>query len=153
MKIKTIFSKKFIPHWILGVLLLSLMISGILFFCKCPGTRKTFLFPSVEEDDYVIETRYLPKTQGKTLVTTYVEQTVLGSSIERTKMLFSPGTKVLSCIENDKCLYINLSSDVLAMGDNVIDIKDGVELLKKNVSHNFNKFKTIEVFVDGKHAY
>ena len=39
------------------------------------------------------------------------------------------------------------------MGNSVIDIKAGVELLKKNIMHNFKKIDRIELFIDGKYAY
>ena len=147
------FRKKFIPYYIMGLLALVLMLSLIWFFCSSHGKRRTFVFPSADGGKNVVETRYLPKNPNKTAVHYYVDEILLGSSIERTMMLFAPGTKALSCIENDKCLYINLSSDVIASGDDVISIRDGIKLLKENISHNFKKFKTIEVFVDGKHAF
>ena len=66
---------------------------------------------------------------------------------------FSPGTKVLSCFERNKIVYIDLSADIINMGHNVISIKDGVELLKENILKNFPHIQEVRVFVDGKYAF
>jgi hypothetical protein len=50
-------------------------------------------------------------------------------------------------------LYLNLSADIINMGQNVIQIKDGMELLKKNVYKNFPDIKEVRIFVDGNYAY
>ena len=39
------------------------------------------------------------------------------------------------------------------MGDNVIDIKEGFDILKLNITKNFSDIKKINFFVDGKYAY
>ena len=51
----------------------------------------------------------------------FVDELVLGSSLERTKNLFTAGTKVLSCFERNDVVYIDLSADIINMGDNVLD--------------------------------
>ena len=78
---------------------------------------------------------------------------LLYSTIERTKSLFASGTKVLSCFQRDQTLYLNLSSDLLEMGEGVIEIRDGMDLLKKNIQKNFSKIHEIEIFVNGKIAF
>ena len=43
--------------------------------------------------------------------------------------------------------------DLLQMGDYVIDIKEGFDILRLNITKNFSDIKTINFFVDGKYAY
>ena len=77
----------------------------------------------------------------------------MGSGFERTKYLFTPGTKINSCFERNKVVYIDLSADIIYMGHNVISIREGIELLKKNIKKNFPHVEEIQVFVDGKYAF
>ena len=39
------------------------------------------------------------------------------------------------------------------MGDGVIEIREGIELLKKNILMNFSKIDSIEVYIEGKSAF
>ena len=83
----------------------------------------------------------------------FIDELLLGSGVERTKLLFTPGTKVESCFLRKDILYLNLSDDLMQMGDGVLNIEDGVELLKKNIKSNFSKVKTIQIFVNGQFAF
>lgn len=113
------------------------------------GTRRSFIFPSVDDGDYVVETRYLPDNPLKDDITYYIDELLLGSQVERTKLIFAKNTTVLSCFKKDGILYVNLSNELLNLDDNVIPIKDGIELLKKNIKQNFGHSKTVEIYVDG----
>ena len=136
-----------------SVLLVVFGISFILFLAKGQGRRYSFIFPSAESGKEVIETRYLRPVENKSDVRVYIDEILLGSQIERTKKLFSRGTKVLSCFENDKTLYLDLSPDLIYEGGDVIAIQDGIELLKKNIRMNFANISEIQVFVDGNYAF
>ncbi|MBO4859137.1 MAG: GerMN domain-containing protein [Treponema sp.] len=135
------------------VLLLSLVLSLILYFQKDYGKRKTFIFPSVDEGKYIIETRYLSENPEKTAISYYVDELLLGSGTERTKLLFTSGTTSLSCFERSGILYLNLSDTLLKMGDNVVEIEEGVNLLAKNVFQNFSEINEIDIFIGNKFAY
>jgi hypothetical protein len=39
------------------------------------------------------------------------------------------------------------------MGEGVIEIREGVELLKKNILKNFSKIDSVEIFIEGKTAF
>ena len=146
--------KKNIPLFVtLGLIFCSLIISIILFYHANYGKKFVFIFPSVEEGNYVLETRYLKNNPEKDYLNYFVDELVLGSSLERTKNLFTAGTKVLSCFERNDVVYIDLSADIINMGDNVLEIKDGIDLLKKNIIKNYPGTKEIRVFVDGKYAF
>lgn len=136
-----------------SLIVLVFAVSLVLFFIKGQGTRRSFIFPSAESGKDVVETRYLKKIDGKSDVHVYIDEILLGSQIERTKKLFTSGTKVLSCFQKDKTLFLDLSPDLIYEGDDVISIQDGIELLKKNIRMNFANILEIQVFVDGNYAF
>jgi hypothetical protein len=146
--------KKFIPYFAFLAVAAVLLITAASFYAvKGYGKRCVFIFPSVEEGKYVLETRYLKENPNKDYINFFLDELVLGSGLERTKYLFTPGTKILSCFERNQMLYLNLSADIIYMGHNVIQIKDGMELLKQNVYKNFPDIKEVQIFVDGNYAY
>ena len=138
---------------IIVVFLLSLVLSLILYARKDYGNRRTFIFPSVDEGKYIVETRYLTRNPEKSDINYYIDELLLGSGTERTKLLFTAGTSNLSCFERNGVLYLNLSDTLLKMGDNVIEIEDGADLLAKNVFQNFKEINEIDIFIGSKFAY
>ena len=111
-----------------------------------------FIFPSVS-GELIIEYRNLDKKPVQGEVQYFIDEVLLGSQLERTKKLFTYGTKVLSCFQREEQLYLDLSADLLQMGDNVIDIKEGFDILRLNITKNFSDIQKINFFVDGKYAY
>ncbi|MCR5284836.1 MAG: GerMN domain-containing protein [Treponema sp.] len=138
---------------LLGILLVILLFSVITYSIKLKGNRRTFIFPSVENGKLIVETRYLQKNPQKDSITFFIDELLLGSGVERTKLLFTSGTRLESAFLRKDILYLNLSDDLMQMGDGVLDIEEGVELLKKNVRINFPKVKTIQIFVNGRFAF
>ncbi len=153
MKTKFFTTKNIIILSISAVMFLSFLISGIVFLANHRGTRRTFVFAAVENGVYNVENRYVPENPNKDAISYYVDEILLGPQTERTKMMFADGTSCLSCIEKDGVLYINLSSELLKMGNNVMEIRDGMELLKMNILRNFKKISAVEIFVDGNYAF
>ena len=146
--------KKYIPVYIAAVTaVIMLLLSVLLYFHKAYGKKYVFIFPCVDEGKYVLETRYLKENPNKDSIAYFADELVLGSGLERTKYLFTPGTKINSCFERNKIVYINLSADIIYMGHNVISIRDGIELLTKNIKKNFAHVEDVQVFVDGKYAF
>ena len=142
-----------------AIFLISLVIAGLAvfsFFCYAVTrntSRRTFIFPSAEDGKYIIEYRALTQKPHQGEINLYIDEILLGSTVERTKYLFTPGTKVLSCFERNHVLYLNLSQDLLQMGEGVIEIREGIELLTKNILKNFSKIDSVEIFIDGKSAF
>ena len=142
-----------------GIFIISLVISGLFVFSLLwyiitdRTCRRTFIFPSAENGKYIIEYRNLTEKPHQGEINLYIDEILLGSTVERTKLLFSPGTKLLSCFERDHILYVNLSSDLLQMGDGVIEIREGTELLKQNILRNFSKIDSVEIYIEGKTAF
>lgn len=146
-------TKKYIYRLILSIILIiSLTFSLFLFFWKKNTVRRMFIFPSVS-GELIVEYRNLDKNPVQGDVQYFIDEILLGSQIERTRKIFTFGTKVLSCFQRDEQLYLDLSSDLLQMDDNVIELKQGFELLRLNIKKNFSDIKKINFFVDGKYAY
>lgn len=143
----------------LAVFIISLLAAGLFvfsFFCYIitkDTCRRAFIFPSAENGKYIIEYRNLAEKPHQGDIGLYIDEILLGSTVERTKLLFTPGTRVLSCFERNHILYVNLSQDLLQMGDGVIEIREGTELLKKNIMKNFSEIDSVEIFIEGKSAF
>ena len=119
---------------------------------RIPPKKYSFIFPSVDKGEYVVETRFLPENSQKDEITFYIDELLLGSSLERTKMIFTQGTTIRSCFLRDGILYLDLSAELLKSSSNTILIDEAFELLEKNIKDNFNSVKELEIFVDGKYA-
>ncbi len=154
IKIKDLINKQYIAKSIIVlVFLLTLLFSFFSYMIGKDTIRRTFIFPSADTGEYIVEFRNLTKEPVQGEVQLFIDELLLGSTIERTKSLFTNGTKVLSCFQRGQTLYLNLSSDLLEMGEGVIEIRDGMDLLKNNIKKNFSKIREIEIFVNGKIAF
>ena len=153
MKIKTLSKITKIIISLTSVLAISLLVSLILYFSKDFGKSYMFIFPQADENKYIVEKRFLKENPASDEITYYVDELLLGSSMERTKKIVTPGTKVLSCFERKGVLYLDLSDNLLHMGKNVLDIQEGFELIELNVKKNFKQINSIMFFVNGIYAY
>ena len=137
---------------IFSAIFICFLISLFAFIFSKQGKEYSFIFPSVDKGEYVVETRFLPENSQKDEITFYIDELLLGSSLERTKMIFSQGTTTRSCFLRDGILYLDLSAELLKSSSNTILIDEAFELLEKNIKDNFNSVKELEIFVDGKYA-
>ena len=143
----------------LAVFIITLLAAGLFafsYFCYIvtkDTCRRTFIFPSAEDGQYIIEYRNLAEKPHQGDIGLYIDEILLGSTVERTKWLFSPGTRLLSCFERNHILYVNLSQELLQMGEGVIEIREGTELLKKNIMKNFSEIDSVEIYIEGKSAF
>ena len=145
---------KSLPIFIISLVIIAVFVLSFFWYTVAKDYhRRTFIFPSAENGKYIIEYRNLNKKPHQGEIQLYVDEILLGSTVERTKRLFAPGTKVISCFERDKTVFIDLSADIIYMGHNVVQIKDGIELLKLNIMKNFTNIEQVQVFVDGKYAF
>lgn len=149
-----LFIKKQIPFFLIMIFILFFLFISIFTYVKKDyGKRRTFIFPSVDDGKYIVETRYLSENPNKSDISYYVDEILLGSGTERTKLLFTYGTKSLSCFERAGILYLNLSDLLIDMGQNVVNIEEGIDLLSENIFRNFNEINEIDIFVGNKFAY
>ena len=145
---------KSLPIFIISLIVIGLIVFSFMgYLVSKDSHRRVFIFPSAEDGKYIIEYRNLTNKPHQGNIQLYIEEILLGSTVERTKLLFTPGTKVISCFERKHVLYLNLSNDLLSMGDGVVDIREGTELLKKNIKENFSEIDSVEIFIDGKSAF
>jgi len=152
---------KLITYISTGILVLFFLISLCCFFITNNKKKFLYVFPSAEENQYFLETRYVKKYNKKLsdlssteyYINKYVDDLLLGSTLERTKLLFKSGTKANSCFLRNDVLYIDLSKDLLTVDSEAADIREGVNLLYTNIKRNFKKVKEIELYVDGVYAF
>lgn len=118
-----------------------------------PGKKYNFRFESVDTGKVSVENRYLPRKGYPENVLQYVDELVLGPETERFRMLFSPGTYIISSFVRDNVLYVNLSADVLDRAGSCSEIKTGVKLFKTNVLNTFSKINSVEMYIDNKSIF
>ena len=145
---------KSLPIFIISLIVIGLFVFSYMgYLVSKDSHRRVFIFPSAEDGKYIIEYRNLTNKPHQGNIQLYIEEILLGSTVERTKLLFTPGTKVISCFERKHVLYLNLSNDLLSMGDGVVEIREGTELLKHNIMRNFSKIDSVEIYIEGKSAF
>ncbi len=145
---------KSLPIFIISLVIIAVFVLSFFWYTVAKDYhRRTFIFPSADNGKYIIEYRNLTKKPHQGEIQLYIDEILLGSTVERTKRLFAPETRVISCFERDHVLYLNLSSDILQMGDGVIEIREGTELLKKNIMKNFSEIDSVEIYIEGKSAF
>ena len=145
---------KSLPIFMISLIIIAAFVLSFFWYTVAKDYhRRTFIFPSAENGKYIIEYRNLTKKPHQGEIQLYIDEILLGSTVERTKRLFAPETKVLSCFERNHVLYVNLSQDILQMGDGVIEIREGTELLKKNIKKNFSEIDSVEIYIEGKSAF
>lgn len=135
---------------VLVVLLISLLFSLVVYFVKTDFKTKVFVFPSAENGSYIVEHRNLPKKALQGELQMFIDELLLGSTVERTKLLFTQGTKVDSCFQRENVLYLDLSEELLIIDDSSYPIDKGINLLKDNIKRNFTDIETIELFIGKK---
>lgn len=135
---------------VLAVLLFAFLISLLIYIFKTESYSRVFVFPSADTGSYIVERRNLSKESVQGELQLFIDELLLGSTVERTKMIFSSGTKVVSCFQRGNVLYLDLSEDLLVIDDSSYPIEKGIELLKLNIKRNFSDIDTIELFIGKK---
>lgn len=125
-------------------------VSILLFFVKQNSKSYVFIFPSADDGSYIVERRNLSNNPAQGIIQLYIDELLLGSTVERTKLIFSSKTKVNSCFLSDNTLYLDLSDDLLSIEKSSFLINDGIELLKENILKNFSNIHKIELFIGEK---
>ena len=113
-----------------------------------PGKRYSFRFQSVDSGRNNVEWRFLPRRKRAARPALYIDELLLGPKTERSKPVFSPGTKATFCFERGRTLYVNLTSDLLVQSGNASDIMEGLEIFKMNIKRTFPKYKQVEIYID-----
>jgi hypothetical protein len=128
-------------------------IAVLLFLDSRPGDRRVFSFLSYDDDKIHTEVRFLPTESVQGSVRLYVDEILLGPLTNRYRLLFTQGTRVLSCIQSGSTLYLDLSEEALFNIDPAPPVQDAVEILEKSIKQNFSSISTVEIFINGKKVY
>ena len=121
-----------------------------LFFIKQNSKSYVFIFPSADDGTYIVERRNLSNDPAQGVIQLFVDELLLGSTVERTKLIFSSNTRVNSCFLRGNTLYLDLSDDLLSIEKSSFPINEGIELLRENILKNFSNINKIELFIGGK---
>ena len=117
------------------------------YFVKNNSKSYVFIFPSADNESYIVERRNLAKDSVQGEINYFIDELLLGSGVERTKLIFSLGTKVNSCFLRDDILYLDISEDLLNIDESSYPIENGINLLKENILKNFSNINKVELFI------
>lgn len=147
---KALLKKKLLIYILAFVFVAVFATSLSLFFIKQNSKSYVFIFPSADDGTYVVERRNLSNNPAQGVIQLFVDELLLGSTVERTKLIFSSNTRVNSCFLRGNTLYLDLSDDLLSIEKSSFPINEGIELLKENILKNFSNIDKIELFIGGK---
>ncbi|MBP3562761.1 MAG: GerMN domain-containing protein [Treponema sp.] len=147
---KALLKKKLLIYILAFVFVAVFATSLSLFFVKQKSKSYVFIFPSAENGSYIVERRNLSNDPAQGVIQLYVDELLLGSTVERTKLIFSSNTRVNSCFLRGNILYLDLSDDLLSIEKSSFPINEGIELLRENILKNFSNINKIELFIGGK---
>lgn len=147
---KALLKKKLLIYILAFVFVAVFATSLSLFFIKQKSKSYVFIFPSAENGTYIVERRNLSNDPAQGVIQLYVDELLLGSTVERTKLIFSSNTRVNSCFLRGNTLYLDLSDDLLSIEKSSFPINEGIELLRENILKNFSNINKIELFIGGK---
>lgn len=147
---KALLKKKLLIYILAFVFVAVFATSLSLFFIKQNSKSYVFIFPSADDGTYIVERRNLSNNPAQGVIQLFVDELLLGSTVERTKLIFSSNTRVNSCFLRGNTLYLDLSDDLLSIEKSSFPINEGIELLKENILKNFSNINKIELFIGGK---
>lgn len=147
---KALLKKKLLIYILAFVFVVVFATSLSLFFIKQNSKSYVFIFPSADDGTYIVERRNLSNDPAQGVIQLFVDELLLGSTVERTKLIFSSNTRVNSCFLRGNTLYLDLSDDLLSIEKSSFPINEGIELLKENILKNFSNINKIELFIGGK---
>ena len=136
-----------------SILFLIFLTSLIFYLVELKSNRMIFIFQSLDDDKTHFEIRYLPQVEKEQRIKQYIDDLLLGPITDRYRPLFADGTKINSCYVRDKILYIDLSEEAVLKKGISSDTKTAVELLKLNITKNFNGINDVILFMMGQEVY
>ena len=156
--------KKLLCAVILGFIFI---FSFICFLAGFKVRRYYFTFEEAGSARKIVEVRKIPSEKYRTKLECYVEELILGPSVQRAVPVFPVGTKVLFCHENNRIVYINISEEAVTgltavdvekedeykkkYGKTVLQVR--YEQLRENIKKNFSDVKEVNLFIDGNFSF
>ncbi len=135
------------------ILLLIFVISACFYAFHFKGSRYSFEYYVSGTKNVVFETRSVASIKGVSKVTSYVDEYLLGPTVQRARPVFPLESRVLFCFERQGILFLNLSEDAILDLSPDVNLFENYKLLEKNVISNFPHIKKIELFIDGKSVF
>jgi hypothetical protein len=114
--------------------------------------RRIFYFQGKDGAVYT-EIRRLARRDEASAVEQYVAELLLGAENTRLKALFNPETRARACFVRDNVVYLNLSEHALFPLETTSSMKEGAELLNRNILRNFRAIERVSLFINGEKAY
>ena len=136
-----------------SILFLIFLTSLIFYLVELKSNKMIFIFQSLDDDKTHFEIRYLPQVEKEQRIKQYIDDLLLGPITDRYRPLFADGTKINSCYVRDKILYIDLSEEAVLQKGISSDTKTAVELLKLNITKNFNGINDVILSMMGQEVY
>lgn len=138
---------------LLLVLIFSFVLSLILYLAFYPGTRKLFLFESLDKKGTFAESRFIPRDHPYTQAHWFTEDLLLGPQTDRYRPLFPIGTKLVSFFKgNDGTVYVDLSEEAALQKRTSSQTAAACKLLEQNLRKNYNMHK-ISISIAGHKVY
>lgn len=147
-----------------SVMLAFFLCSLILYAVFYPGTKKLFLFESLDLQSFdsrsrgktpvYAEKRFIPRTRTKSSVEYFCDELLLGPFTDRYRPLFAEGTKGRVLFNKRKnTLYIDLNEGALFRNAVSSDTKKACALLEQNIRKNYNSIDNIVITMMGHEIY
>jgi len=138
---------------LLAVLIFSFVLSLILYSAFYPGTRKLFLFESLDRPGICAESRFIPRSHPYTQARRFTEDLLLGPQTDRYRPLFPIQTKLVSFFKGkDGTVYIDLSEEAALQKRTSSQTEAACKLLEQNLRKNYNMYKT-SISIGGHKVY
>ena len=142
-----------------SIMLAFFFCSLILYVTFYPGTKKLFLFESLNlqaSDGAALyaEKRFIPRSRTKSSVEYFCDELLLGPFTDRYRPLFASGTKARVFFnKRKKTLYIDLNEGALFENAGSSDTKKACTLLEQNIRKNHNSIDNIVITMMGHEIY
>ena len=147
LTISTLHKKLFIAIAALFVFSLALY---IIFY---PGSRKLFLFESLDKSALYAEARYIPRKHFRSSMRFFTYELLLGPQSDRYRPLFAQGTRALDFFKGaDGVLYVNLNEKAVLQNGSSSATHTACKLLAQNLRKNYN-VHAIEITMMGHEIY
>lgn len=147
-------------HFIFSSIMLAFFLcSLILYAVFYPGTKKLFLFESLNPQSadgtaLYAEKRFIPRSRTKLSVEYFCDELLLGPFTDRYRPLFAAGTKGRVFFnKRKKTLYIDLNEGALFQDSVSSDTKKACALLEQNIRKNYNSVDNIVITMMGHEIY
>ncbi|WP_428768542.1 hypothetical protein V1L52_07875 [Treponema sp. HNW] len=159
-EVKDVFNKikPFIPRdakgLFLAITIAAFVFSFVFYLVFYPGTKKLFLFESLDNTDLYAESRFIPRNRTGSSLEYFCDELLLGPLSDRYRPLFARGTGMRAFLKKrGGTLYIDLNEKALFQSGISSEPKTGCRLLEQNIRKNYNSVDNIVITMMGREIY